>query len=148
MNNADLEVVTNEKDLGVVFCHDLSPTDHCTAAIAKASRVLATLRRSFTFMESDMFIPLYKTLIRPLLEYAAPAWSPSSRAVIDALERVQHRATKLVPSIRHLTYRERLQRLRLPTLIYRRVRGDCLRCLVTHMDTQTRSATTLAAALL
>jgi hypothetical protein len=126
MNNADPEAVESEKDIGVVFRRDLSPSDHCAAVVAKATRVLATMKRSFTFMETDMFLPLYKTLVRPLLEYGAPAWSPCSRDDIDALEKVQHRATKLVPSLRHLSYPERLRRLRLPTLIYRRVRGDLI----------------------
>ena len=36
------------------------------------------------------------------------------------------RATKLVISIKNLTYKDRLKRLKLPTLIYRRIRGDMI----------------------
>ena len=36
------------------------------------------------------------------------------------------RATKLVISIKNLTYKDRLKRLKLPTLKYRRIRGDMI----------------------
>ena len=44
----------------------------------------------------------------------------------DLIEKVQRKATKLVPSISHLSYEERLQRLELPSLKYRRLRGDMI----------------------
>jgi len=42
---------------------------------------------------------------------------------VEKLERVQKRATKLIPEISRKPYRERLQVLNLPTLKYRRYRG-------------------------
>ena len=36
------------------------------------------------------------------------------------------RATKLITEIRHLNYEERLKLLNLPTLKYRRLRGDMI----------------------
>ena len=36
------------------------------------------------------------------------------------------RATKLVITVKHLSYKERLERLKLPTLKYRRTRGDMI----------------------
>ena len=44
------------------------------------------------------------------------------------LESVQRRATKLIPDLKHLEYTERLSRLNLPTLFYRRARGDMIEC--------------------
>ena len=38
------------------------------------------------------------------------------------IEKVQRRATKLVSSLRELSYEERLRKLKLPTLAYRRLR--------------------------
>ena len=71
-----------------------------------------------------MFLHLYKSLIRPNLEYATVIWSPWLKKDIIAIEQVQRRATKLVREIAHLSYEERLKQLGIPTLIYRRERQD------------------------
>ena len=73
-----------------------------------------------------MLKTLFKTLVRPILEYAVQVWSPSSKKDITALENVQRRATKLLPGFKDLTYQERLRKLELPTLAYRRHRGDMI----------------------
>ena len=65
-------------------------------------------------------------MVRSHLEYAEAVWSPYRKELIDKLERVQMRATKLIPGLRNLPYSERLKRLKLPTLKYRRLRGDLI----------------------
>ena len=47
-------------------------------------------------------------------------------ALIKDLEKVQMRATKLVIQLKHLRYKIRLERLKLPILRYRRTRGDMI----------------------
>ena len=46
---------------------------------------------------------LYVFFIRPLLEITVPVWSPAFKCNIDLLERVQHRATRLIPSLKAQT---------------------------------------------
>ena len=53
-------------------------------------------------------------------------WSPHLNKYKDQLENVQRRATKLVPGLSQLSYPERLKKLKLPTLAYRRARGDMI----------------------
>ena len=65
-------------------------------------------------------------MIRSHLEYAAPVWSPYTWKLVEELEQVQRRATKRVPSLAGLTYEERLRKLKLPTMIHRRIRGDLI----------------------
>ncbi|XP_043200105.1 uncharacterized protein LOC122369431 [Amphibalanus amphitrite] len=69
---------------------------------------------------------LFKTLVRPLLEYGNIVWGPFNRADQLLIERVQRRATKLVQEVRHLPYQERLKSMKLPSLHYRRRRGDMI----------------------
>ena len=64
--------------------------------------------------------------MRPHLEYCVAAWSPWTQGDKDLLENVQRRASKLVPGLRNLSYRARLETLNLPTLAYRRYRGDMI----------------------
>jgi hypothetical protein len=59
------------------------------------------------------------------LEYAAALWSPYTKD-IELIENVQRRATKQVPSLKQLSYTDRLKKLKMPTLKYRRLRGDMI----------------------
>ena len=87
---------------------------------------MGAIRRSFTDLNSDNFRNLFTTMIRPHLEYAAAVWSPHMKKDIQLIENVQRRATKQLPIISKLPYSERLRQLDLPTLRYRRIRGDMI----------------------
>ena len=65
-------------------------------------------------------------MVRPHLEYANLVWYPYRKEEINKLERVQRRATKLVFSLKKLSYEDRLRKLNLPTLKFRRLRGDMI----------------------
>jgi len=51
-------------------------------------------------------------------------WNPHRQGLIKDLEKVQMGATKMVLTVKHLTYKDKLQQLNLPTLKRRRKRGD------------------------
>ena len=89
--------------------------------------MLGLIKRSFKFVTQDVFLNLYKTLIRPLLEYCSCVWSPSTVAEIRLLEGVQRRATKMISELKPFEYETRLKILGLPTLEYRRKRADMIR---------------------
>jgi hypothetical protein len=119
-----LASVTEEKDLGVLIDRELRFNTHVYSKIKTANRMIGLIRRNFKNIDFEGFLLLYKALVRSHLEYAQTVWSPYRTKLIDALEGVQRRATKILPGLRNLPYRERLSRLKLPTLVYRRARGD------------------------
>ena len=112
----NLNTVSEEKDLGVWYSSDLKPSLQCNKATAKAMKSLGLLRRTFSNINKKNFPFLYKTYIRPHLEYCIQIWAPYLVQDVNSLERVQRRATKLVKDISHLSYEERLRVLNLPSL--------------------------------
>ena len=121
-----LEVTDLEKDLGVLISSDLKFSKQCIEVEKKAQKLLGYIQRQFQYRNKEIVLTLYNSLIRPLLEYAVQFWSPTLRKDIERLERVQARATKLIPSIRRLSYQDRLKALGLFSLETRRLRGQLI----------------------
>ena len=115
-----------ENDLGVIFDENLSFDQHIQSKINKANQTLGIIKRTFSFLDIDIFLRLYKSLIRPHLEYANVIWHPHLIRQSAAIERVQRRATKLLPGFKNLSYEQRLRAIKLPTLKSRRLRGDII----------------------
>jgi len=80
----------------------------------------------FHQLSPQTFPYLYKSIVRPCLEYGNIIWGPNYKGDEDEIEKVQKYATKMVPSIKHLPYEERLRYLKLPSLKYRRLCGDMI----------------------
>ena len=126
MGDSKLEAVISEKDVGVTFDPLLKFKEHIRTMISKANSRVGIIRRTFSKLSPKSFILLYKSLVRPILEYCSSIWYPLLKTDADEIEKVQRRATKIVPSISHLSYPERLLALNIPTLKYRRDRTDML----------------------
>ena len=126
MREVELERVPFEKDLGVIFDDSLSFEKHISEKTNKANKVVGIIRRTFCHLDKEMFLTLYKAQVRPLIEYANQVWSPRLNKHRDSIENVQRRATKLIPGMKNKTYEERLELLKLPSLAYRRLRGDLI----------------------
>ena len=86
----------------------------------KANNILGAIR-SFSYLDNTIMLRLFTSLVRPHLEYANPVWSPRYKKDIYTIENVQKRATKMIPAIRDLPYKERLKILKLPSMAYRRL---------------------------
>ena len=61
----------------------------------------------------EILLNLYKSLVRPHLEYCTAAWSPHCVKDKELLERVQRRFTRMIPELKQLAYADRLDILKL-----------------------------------
>ena len=126
LNGQPLEAVNEEKDLGVIVSSSLKSNAQVVACVKRAMRILGMIHRTFETKEHNLMLQLYKSLVRPHLEFAIQAWSPYLKGDIDYIEKVQRRFTRMITVLQHLPYDERLTILNLTTLSTRRLRGDLI----------------------
>ena len=124
MNRGSLGAVCEERDLGVMITSDLKASAHCAYVCSRANRVLGMIARTAVYKSPDVLTRLYKSLVRPHLEYCVSAWSPHYVKDRERLEKVQHRFTRMVPGLKGLEYGGRLEMLNLMNLEERRNRSE------------------------
>ena len=122
----DLVESDQERDLGIIVNTKLKfhkPTVHI---VNKGFSILGIIKKSLKTWTSTLFQILYKTLVHPILEYGNIIWRSHYSGDKYKIDRVHHRATRLVPGFDEISYEERLRRLKLPSPQYRRKRGDMI----------------------
>ena len=126
INENEIEVTEEEKDLGVMMTDDLKPTRQCEKAAANAHAALGMMNKAFHYRSKATLIPLYKTFVRTKMEFAVAAWNPWNEGDIALLENVQKRMIRMVSDVRGETYEEKLADAGLLSLKERRQRGDMI----------------------
>ena len=121
-----LKETNAEKDLRVWMDNKLTFKDHILVTAKRANMMLGIIRRTFKSLDARILPPLYKTLVRSILEYGNTAWCPQFQNEAWELEKVQKRATKMIPELKDKCYSDRLRILNLPTLAFRQLRGDMI----------------------
>ncbi|CAH8633181.1 unnamed protein product [Dicrocoelium dendriticum] len=120
--------------LCVLSRYDLKSLDNTKRPYRNGLRILWALRRSFGTWSEEVATRLFSAIIRTMLEYGSPAYFPITRGETQKIERVQHVATRLIPSLRGLGYEDRCEKLGLYTLSYRRVPVDLIMtCRILHL---------------
>ncbi len=111
-------------DLGITVNSAFTPSANVLTAANKARGMLYFIKRSFTCVTKEIFLPLYRALVRPHLEYAIQVNCPYLIKDIYHLERIQRAAMRWEKGLRDLSYEERLRELKLQSLEKRRIRND------------------------
>ena len=114
------------KDLGITFQDTLTFDEYISKITSTANIRLGIIRNTFHIIDKVGFLILYKSNVRPILEYGISVWSPHLRKHDKEIEQIQRRATRLIKGFEHYNYPERLQELNLSTLYYRRCRCDLI----------------------
>ena len=98
-----VEKVLYVKDLEVTTDNSSSFTEHINSKISIANRNTGIIFKSFTYMDKDVFLTLYESIVRPHLEYASCIWALYHKKDSIALENVQRHATKMVSKLKNLS---------------------------------------------
>ena len=84
--------------------------------IHRANCTYSHILRTFASRNSFFMVKVFIAYIRPILEYASQAWSPTNVNLINRVEHVQRLFTKRIRSVANLPYNERLNKLGLQRL--------------------------------
>ena len=126
MNGAQIEETKEEKDLGVWMDATMKPGKQCAKAAKAANFTLGQIQRAFHYRTKKTLVPLYKSFVRPKLEFAIQAWSPWQEGDKKALEKIQERMIRMLSDAQGETYEDKLKNVNLTTLTERRERGDAI----------------------
>ena len=126
MGGTWIQECNKQKDLGILISKDLKVASQCQEASNKASRMLGLIKRNVMCKSVEVISLLYKSYVLPHLEYCVQAWAPFLKKDLEKLEKVQRRATKIIPGIRHLSYEERLRKMKLHKIETRILQADML----------------------
>uniref|UniRef100_A0A674K5X3 HECT-type E3 ubiquitin transferase n=1 Tax=Terrapene triunguis TaxID=2587831 RepID=A0A674K5X3_9SAUR len=88
--------------------------------------MLGIIKKGIHNKPENIILPLYKSMVRPHLDYCMQMWSPHLKKDILELEKVQKRVTKMIRGLEWLPYEERLIRLGLFSLEKRRLGRDMI----------------------
>ena len=125
-----LEDVTSEKDLGLVMSKNLGWNEAIRACIKETNKFIGWISRNLMNRDPKVLSRVYKSIIRPRLEYCVQLWNPAAChgnwSLILELESIQRRFTRLAKDIGPLPYSRRLETMGLTTLGERRLRGDLI----------------------
>ena len=120
MNDISVLSDSSIKDMGITFQATLTFDEHISKITSTANSRLCIIRNTFHIIDKEEFLILYKSNVRPMLQYGISVWSPHFRKHDKEIDQIQRRATRLIKGFEHYNYPERLQKLNLPTLYYRR----------------------------
>ncbi len=96
LHNTQLESVPSAKYLGVTISNDLTWNTHIDNITKTANQTLGFLRRNIKIHSEPLKSTVYKTLVRPQLEYCSPVWSPHTDTNVHQIESIQRRAARWV----------------------------------------------------
>ena len=108
-----IQEVSHIKYLGVTIDSQLSWSEHIKAITKKANAVKGFLHRSISSCLTRIKLNCYKSLVRPILEYAAVVWAPHTLSAITSIEKIQRYATRFIYGdyLRYSSVTEMLQSL-------------------------------------
>ena len=99
-NKNVLNTCTTITYLGVIISQEMNWTNHINTVHTKALRILGLLKHSLHNAPQNVRLLAYKTICRPLLEYAAEIWDPVTKSQTTQLENIQSKAIRFVKNIK------------------------------------------------
>ena len=113
--------------LGLTFSSKLDWGSYIVSIAKTASKKIGALIRSMKFLSPEVALYIYKSTIRPFMEYCCQVWAGAPRCLLELLDKLQKRISRIVGpslaiSLEPLAYRRNVASL---TLFSRYYFGRC-----------------------
>ena len=127
MDGSILEEKTSFKMLGLTFSSKLDWRSYIVSIAKTTSEKIGALIRSIKFFSPEVALYLYKSTLRPCMEYCCHAWAGAASCYLQLLDKLQKRicrtvGSSLAASLEHLAHRRNVASL---SLFYRYYFGRC-----------------------
>ena len=127
MNNTELEENDSFRLLGITFSHDFSWRSYIEAIAKSAAMKVGALLRARAYLTPESILYLYKSTIRPCMEYCCHIWGGAPSDALNLLDRVQNRVCNaigenLASKLDSLSHRRSVASL---CLFYKYFHGHC-----------------------
>ena len=119
-NKTTIEPSEYVTDLGVIMQQDLSFKLHIADIVKRARNKLSWVLSVFKSRSEIVINTLFKSMVRPIVEYCCVVWNPTKVSEIAFIESIQRTATSKIAGISDMNYWERLKKLKLMSLERRR----------------------------
>eukprot|EP00061_Rhincodon_typus_P016325 g44485.t1 len=126
VNSSTLKSIDVQRDFGAQAHSSLKVAMQVDRVVKEAYSMLTFIGRGTEYKSQDVMVQFYKTLVGPHLEYCIYFWSPHYRKDVEALQRVQKRFIGMMPGLKGVNDKERLEKLRLFSLGRRRLRKELI----------------------
>lgn len=128
LNNTILTIDSSHKDLGITVDNTLKFHSHIAVTVKKAAGLANNLLKSTLCRDKDFMVTLFKSHIRPLIEFGSTVWNTGYLNDLKLLESTQRRWTKYITGLSDLSYADRLRALNLYSVRGRLIRADLIKC--------------------
>ena len=118
--DSQLQQVNSVKYLGLLLTSDLTWSQHINNICSKTRKLTGLFYRRFHHCHPQLMLRLYKSLVRPHLEYASQVWDPHLNRDVDSLENVQKFALRVCQKSWSAPYHELLNSTNVHKLSTRR----------------------------
>ena len=128
MNGDELDTSASFTQLGLPLSSNLTWKTHIHSLAKHASQKLGFLARARGFFSSSHLLSIYKSEVRPSLEYCSNVWGGAPKSTLCLLDKVQSKAIRLInnpnltKSLQPLSHRHLVGDV---SIYYRYFNGHC-----------------------
>ena len=108
-----IEEVDKCRDLGVIMENTAKFDAHIDKVCRQVRQKCGWILRTFYSRDSKFLRHMFNSLVQPHIDFSSQLWAPPEGPAMDRIEQLLRNFTAKIPSVKHLSYWERLKALKM-----------------------------------